>query len=268
MRELRAELIAKTGWTKQTLSRNVQLLKDRLPMDTATAQSVLAFRNRIRLNKHLDAGAITEVQSVISRLGSDHGATHHAPVKPTARASHRVTPTGRSIVFPREFQTSDPLLSDTKLREARDMAAVYPILYVLENSLRELIRRVMNSKYGADWWNTALTGGKVKHLKDTCDQRRAKEDQMTWHQRRGAHPIDYVNLDDLSTIVEAKQDDFFPGILPDREYFRTHIRELAPSRNVLCHMNPLDETNVKSIRLSAEKWRKTIEASLSAIPSA
>ena len=91
MRELRAELIAKTGWTKQTLSRNVQLLKDRLPMDTATAQSVLAFRNRIRL-KYLDAGAVIEVQSVISRLGSDHGATHHAPIKPAARTSHRVTP--------------------------------------------------------------------------------------------------------------------------------------------------------------------------------
>jgi len=236
-------------------------------MDTATAQCVLAHRQRIRLNEYLPAEVVDGVQSVISRLGPEHGATARAAIKSTTTPSRRGAVVNRSIVFPQEFKTRDPLLSDARLKEARDMAAIYPILYVLENSLREVIRRVMAAKYGADWWNTALVGGKVKSLKDTSDQRRAKEDQMAWHQRRGAHPIDYVNLDDLGTIVEAKQDDFFPHVFSDREWFRSHIRELAPSRNVLCHMNPLDETNIKDIKVRADRWRKVIEASLSAIPN-
>jgi len=233
-------------------------------MDTATAQCVLAYQQGMRLDRYLDADRLSSVQRVISQLGGSNGSA----IAPRAQAPKESTNTARSIVFPREFRTSDPLLSDAKLREARDMAAIYPILYVLENSLREVIKRVLVAKYGADWWNTALTGPTaVRSLKDKSDQRREREEQASWHQRRGAHPIDYIDLRDLGTIVEAKQDDFFPQIFRDREWFRSHIRELAPSRNVLCHMNPLEEMNVKDIRVRAERWRKVIEASLSAIPS-
>ena len=91
---------------------------------------------------------------------------------------------------------------------------------------------------------------------------------MRWHQRRGAHPLDYVNLDDLTTIIEAKQDDFFPDVLGEREWFIQFMRELAPSRNVLCHMNPLDTLHVKDIRLRAERWRNLIEGHIANIPPA
>lgn len=266
MRELRAALVDTTGWTRQTLSRHVQAVKDELPMDTATAQCVLAHRQRLRLDRYLDAATLSSVQGVLARLGGSAGSTG---ARGRGDNGNGAAATGaRAIVFPKEFKTSDPLLSDAKLQEAREMAVVYPILYVLENSMREVIQRVMTSKYGADWWNTALTSGKVKSLKDSSDQRRANEGQMRWHQRRGAHPIDYVNLDDLATIIDAKQDDFFPAVLGDREWFRQFMRELAPSRNVLCHMNPLDTHNVKDIRVKVERWRKLIEGHIDDIPPA
>lgn len=266
MSELRAALIEKTGWSKQTLSRHVQAVKDELPMDTTTAQCVLAHRRRVRLDRHLDPETLAQVQNVLARLGA--GREGRSGGRAILSGGNGIGNAPRAIVFPREFKTSDPLLSDAKLREAREMAVVYPILYIVENSLREVIQRVMTAKYGADWWNTSLDAGKVKHLKDTSDQRRAKEGQMRWHQRRGAHPIDYVNLDDLAIIIEAKQDDFFPGVLGERDWFKQFMRELAPSRNVLCHMNPLDEHNVKDIRLKAERWRKLIEGHMDNIPSA
>jgi hypothetical protein len=264
-RELRAALVEKTGWTKQTLSRHVQALKNELPMETGTAQCVLAHRRGLRVDRYLDAAALANVQAVLARLGGGPGG---GVTRGRAETGNGTATSGaRPIVFPKEFKTSDPLLSDAKLLEAREMATVYPILYVMENSMREVIQRVMTAKYGADWWNTALTSGKVKNLKDTSDQRRAKEGQMQWHQRRGAHPLDYVNLDDLATIIDAKQDDFFPQVLGDREWFKQFMRELAPSRNVLCHMNPLDSHNVRDIKVKAERWRKLIEGHLDSIPS-
>ncbi len=264
MRELRTALVQKTGWSKQTLSRHVQAVKDELPMDTPTAQGVLAHRQRLRLDRYLDAATLASVQGVIARLGGGTGGGRPRG----AGESGNGTAAGRArpIVLPREFKTSDPLLSDAKLQEAREMAAVYPILYVMENSMREVIQRVMTAKYGADWWNTALTSGKVKQLKDRSDTNRSKEDRRRWHQRRGARPLDYVTLDDLAMIIEAKQDDFFPDVLGEREWFVQFMRELAPSRNVLCHMNPLDVHDVRDIKVKAERWRKLIEGHMDNIP--
>jgi hypothetical protein len=171
------------------------------------------------------------------------------------------------VVFPSQVKTTAPLLSDEKVREAREMAAIYPILYVIENSMRELIKRVLSAKYGSDWWNLAFSGGRAKSMRDTADARRNKEDQMNWHQRRGAHPIDYVDLGDLGTIIAAKQDDFFPAVLGDcRLWFEHFMRELEPSRNVLCHMNPLDRHNAADLKVKADKWRTLITGSLSRIP--
>lgn len=268
--ELRAELLLRTGWTRQTLSRHVQAVKDEMPMDTKTAQCVLAHRHRIRLDQYLTPDALAGVQGVLARIG--HGRRGASPAKgnggvTNGSGSRRRTP--RTIVFPKEFKTSDPLLSDVKLQEAREMAAVYPILYVLENSIRELIKRVMTAKYGADWWDTALTSGNAKQLKVNSDRVRAREKTTAWHQRRGAHPIDYVTLADLGTIIEAKQDAFFPDVLGDsKQFVHNLVRELAASRNVLCHMNPLVDYNIDDIKVKAERWRHLIEGHLENIPDA
>ena len=33
---------------------------------------------------------------------------------------------------------------------------VYPLLYVFENSVRDLIELVLKAKYGNDWWTAAV----------------------------------------------------------------------------------------------------------------
>jgi hypothetical protein len=264
--DLRAELLRRTGWSRQVLSKRAQALQGALPNSTDVAHGVLAHRSGIKIARFLDHEELAPVQDALTRLG---GIAGHA--QPSSRRGDQ-TPVPRKaslqlLKLPKEFRNRDALLSETKLQEAKEMAAVYPILYVLENSLREVVRRVMTSKYGPSWWDAGLTSGKVKSLKDTSDQRRQKEDQMRWHQRRGAHPIDYISLDDLTTIVSAKQDDFFPDVLGDREYFLQFMRELSPSRNVLCHMNPLDSHNVQDIKVKAERWRKLIQGHLGNIPA-
>ena len=162
----------------------------------------------------------------------------------------------RTLVFPGTFTLTDPLLPEGKLREAREMAAIYPLLYVIENSIREVVQRVMRAKYGADWWNTALTSGKAKQVKLTSAQRQDSEVRMSWHQRRGAHDIDYIDLSELRDIILAKQDDFFPDVLGDnRAWFEQFMRELIPSRNVVCHMNPLAQHNVDDVvRVKVTRW--------------
>lgn len=262
---LRAALFAKTGWSKQLLSARVQALRRIAPASTPIAQAVIAHQQGLQLHRYLDEATLKRVHEALPLFSRSVESAPAASAR--AKGKRSGDNAERVLVFPSQFKTTAPLLSDEKVREAKEMASLYPILYVIENSMRELIKRVLGAKYGADWWNTALTGGKGKSMRDTADARRNKENQMNWHQRRGAHPIDYVDLGDLATIIAAKCDDFFPAILGDcRAWFDQFMRELEPSRNVLCHMNPLDRHNAADLKVKAEKWRRLISGSLSRIP--
>jgi hypothetical protein len=264
-RALRAALLGKMHWSKQTLSARVQKKKDATPMSTEEATYLLAFEHGIRIDRFLDSEQVARVRALHQQAG---GGAHAAPAPPTGRRVPRGAPS--EIRFPGEFKTTNPLLSSGRLKEAKEMAAIFPLLHVLENSIRELVKRVMHAKYGADWWDTELVAGRLKNVRDKAAGRmRSEEERHFWHQRRGAHPIDYVDLPDLGTIVNGKQADFIPTIIPDREWFAHMMRELEPSRNVVCHMNPLDSGNIDDVKGWFRKWERTLAQALarSAIPA-
>ena len=258
-RELRAALLQKVG-TKQNLSRYVQKKRSQLPMTTEEATYVIAHENGIKISDYLDTTEVAHVRALQAQLrhANGGGETHRKAPAPKA---HPAVNGAREIRFPGEFKATNTLLSAAKLQEAKDMAAIFPLLYVLENSIRDLIVRVMYAKYGEDWWNSQLTSGKANEVRQKAAGRMSsQEKRYFWHQRRGAHPIDYVDLPDLGLIVQAKQADFFPGIIPEREWFLHLMRELEPSRNVVCHMNPLEKGNVDDVRSWSRKWEKTMKA--------
>lgn len=264
---LRQVLLQKTGWSRQRLSQVVQQKHRQLPMSTRVAQAVVAHERGIQLGRYLEGDDLRDAQEAVAKL-------RHSTADPTSDSlSAARTKVGkqadnhRIIVFPREFRLHDPLLSSTKVAEAREMAQVYPLLYVLENSLRELIRRVMKAEFGDDWWNAALRAGRAKQTKDRADQLMRKEDVQAWHQRRGAHPIDYVDLDDLRVIVLSKPALFFPDILGEQAWFEQFMRELYPSRCVVCHMNPLSKDNIQDVRLKLRKWQKVVAAAKRNLPA-
>jgi hypothetical protein len=257
-RSVRELLVARTGWNAQRLSDRVQKLRRVTPVSTSTAHAVLAHQQGIKVDKHLDAAQLQQVRDVLSRLSQP------VVTSTTSQSTSARRPTGKTLRLPK---LSDPLLPPTKLAEAAEMAAVFPLVYVLENSIREVVRRVLSAKYGADWWNTALTSGSVKNLKDSSDAKRARELQTGWHQRRGAHPIDYIDLGQLAQIVFAKQDDFFPHVLGDnRRWFEQFMVELEPSRNVLCHMNPLTALNAKDLSFKLGRWQELVSQRAAHIP--
>lgn len=271
MSSVRDALVQKRSWSKQQLSARVQQLRKITPMSLATAHAVLAHQNGIKIDRFLDNDALKHVGDVLTKLNTAVTPTARNSGNHTrgSRSSHQITVRSpRNIVFSSKCVISDPLLSAEKIREARDMAAVYPILYVLENSMREVVDRVMKAKFGADWWDTALTSGKLKNLKEKSDSRRKKEDLMSWHQRRGARPIDYIDIGELGDIINGKQDLFFPDVLGStREWFEQFMRELEPSRNVLAHMNPLSTTNVDDLRVKAERWTTLVNKQKDKIPT-
>lgn len=160
----------------------------------------------------------------------------------------------REIVIAKEFKGTDPILPLNKLNEAKEMATLYPLLYVLENSIRELIDIIMISRYGNDWWQT----DGPRKLKPKAQDRMADENKHSWHQRRGARPIDYLDLYELPRVLKKVSSSVVPDIIPSFEWFNQLVEEVYKSRCVLCHMNPLDQDSVQGLKLRFNQWQKQI----------
>ncbi len=260
--ELKKALLAKLGIQQQGLSKRAQARKKHMPMSTEEATYLIAHDEGIRLDQYLTREEVAHIRGLHT---AGRGA---APAGATPQSRKKSAPAGpRELRFSSEFRITNPLLSSTKLAEAQAMARVYPLLYVLENSMRAVIQRVMTAKVGAGWWDTELTSGKLKSVYQHAQSRMASEKKNTWHQKRGAHPIDYVELDDLEIIINGKQQHFVPDIIPDLPWFQNFMKELAPSRHVVCHMNPLSDENVQDVKLKLQKWENMLKSAASAIPA-
>ena len=236
-------------------------------MSTEDATYLIAHESGIRIDRYLPADTVDRVRQLHTQTATGNTNASAARTAPT-RAKRGKTGSVE-IRFPSGFKTEDALLPKSRLNQAVAMAKIYPLLYVMENSIRELIKRVMAAQYGKDWWNTQLTNGKLKGVhKKASDRMKSEDEKHTWHQHRGDHPIDYVDIKDLETIVMAKQSHFIPGIIPDVDWFRQFMKELYPSRNVVAHMNPLDSDNVKDVELRTKKWAKILKKASASIPKA
>jgi hypothetical protein len=60
-----------------------------------------------------------------------------------------------------------------------------------------VIERVLRKRFGNDWW----TKGAPPKIQTVAATRKADEIRDPWHGKRGARPIDYVDLSALAKIV-------------------------------------------------------------------
>ncbi len=259
-RRLRKALLKKLNVTPQALSQRVQKLKRQYAVTTEDATYIIAQWEGIILDKYLDRDTVNRVRGIIQQIS--HITQDTTIIAKLARRGKREAEKKQLfVVFPKEFTVTDPILEKRKLLEARDMAAIYPLLYVLENSIREVIDRLMTNRYGNNWWD--LKAGK---LKDKVSERMSDEKKNSWHQRRGARPIDYLDLAQLPALVRQVQKDIVPDIIPSIEWFTQFVDEVYKSRCVVCHMNPLDDTNIKAVKLRFTQWQRQMTGKKDLIP--
>lgn len=250
-KELRKALLKKLGVTPQALSQRVQKLKENHPITTTDATYIIAQREGIILDRYLDKDTIGHVRGLLQQISP----ATQARVS-TGRKTREEREVSRTIVFPKEFKVTDPILPQKKILEAKEMTAVYPLLYIMENSIRELIDTIMTSRHGKDWWDSEAPKG----LRKTVADRTLDEKKHSWHQRRGDRPLDYLDLDQLKALMRKIEKEVVPDIIPSIEWFMQLVDEVYKSRCVVCHMNPLDKDNIQAVKLRLRQWQKQIRA--------
>jgi hypothetical protein len=140
------------------------------------------------------------------------------------------------------------------------MAELYAKLYVLENSIRSVINRVMMKAYGAGWWATHAPS----EVRKTVQGRKDREDKVPWHGKRGVHELYYSDFSDLGNIVQMHWAQF-KGILHKQNWV-SRLEELEPGRNTIAHHNPVSENERKRFEVFFADWTALVTASRDAIP--
>lgn len=256
-KRLRKALLKRLGCTPAALSQRVKRLKKDHPMTSDDAAYVIAHQQGIPLDRYLPVEQVNHIGTVLTQIRTP------TPSGVRSRAGGvRSTTTSKPLIICGELKATDPVLSQKKLHEAQEMAAIYPLLYVLENSIRDIITSFMESTYGRNWWEEKAPKG----LQTTVTQRMSEDADNSWHQRRGARPIDYLDLNQLPALMRKIEGDVVPKIVPGIEWFTQLVNEVYKSRCVICHMNPLDKDNISSVKLRFRQWQKQIKAKRQHIP--
>jgi hypothetical protein len=219
---LRQDLLKKLNITKQALSQRVQRLKKETPMTTEEATYVIAHRAGLKLDKYLDNDTIDKIRQIMPQKTSGITSEKKGQIRQNTEITMSISGT---------FKGTDPLLGNTIINQANEMAKVYPFLYILENSIRQFICLIMERECGPDWWETDVS----KNLKCKVEDRMSNENANSWHQRRGSRFIDYLDLNELPNIIDRILKKITPKLLPSSNWLRNLIDEIYVSRCTMSH---------------------------------
>jgi len=255
--DLRKLLEKKLNVKQAQLYHIAQGIANSLSISTGDAILVLAAKNQINLHKHggnLPAGKLDQIRGLLPYVPA--AAQQPAPVAPSGNGKRAVSRPKRISKVKLQNAEDDPILDRATLAEIEAMVPMYRTLSQLENSMRQFIARILKAKHGKDWWDKAAPRG----LQETVAKRTADDQVNAWHQKRSSSPIDYLDLDQLKALVRMAQNDFVPAFFPSIEWFQVFVDEIYRSRCVVCHMNPLIQTNIDAVAVRFNQWEMLVKA--------
>jgi hypothetical protein len=258
-RDVKAALLKKLGVTPQRLSQRVKQVK-RLygPMSTEDGTYVLAHQEGIDLIKHLDRDTVDRVRGLLPAPAVATGAAKPTPAR-TKRA--RATASSNAVRIAPSLELVDAGLTKAVNDDAVRMASIYPKLYIFENSIRNVIVRVLQAKHGNAWWSKSAPTG----VQSKVASRKAKEATTPWHGKRGTHEIFYADFGDLRDIITKNWKDFEPIFLK-QTWITQRLDELEPPRNIVAHNNPLSKNEENRVDLYFNDWVALLNDRKGAVP--
>lgn len=249
----RGILADKMGVTPQAISNRVTRIKEKEYKNTISrddALHILATRLGIDLTTYASPEKLDRVGELLIRV----------PPPPQMVIVRSEVPTRKRRVLKLDIGDIDIAFVPPKIiDDAKRMAQVYAILYAFENSVRFLIVRILESKYGPDWWDDHVN----PKIREKAADRMTREKENAWHSQRRAHPIFYTDFSELKTIIRRNETDFgplFAGVIEGLKWVEVKMAEIGMSRNVVAHHNPLKPYDIKRIRQSFGDWQRQLSS--------
>lgn len=238
-KEIRDQLISIFGSAATLTRRKKELQQSHGPMTADEAGYVLAHLRGIDLNSHLPISVLDRVRALVPR---------GLPIPASAPA--KAISVQKKASYP-----PYPLLGKREVSRAYKLGAeVYPILFVLENSIRKYIE-IKLSVHGDDWWDTQVD----PDVKNSVTRIIRIEQRYPYRDRRGDHPLLYTNFLDLKKIVLFNEVEFLNEII-DMQWFEVHMDEVYMVRNNIAHCVPISPDDINRLKLFHRDWARLMDA--------
>jgi Arc/MetJ family transcription regulator len=147
------------------------------------------------------------------------------------------------------------LLDDGFVAQARRMATVYTAIAAFENTVRDLVRRVLVDEAGADWWEQKVSSG----VQTKARKRHEDEAKHRFHTQRGDDPISFIDFNDLLNVMRNNEEAFAP-FWPSPEWARGIFDAVERSRNVIMHSGVLDLEDIERVGMNVRDWIRQVGA--------
>ncbi len=145
------------------------------------------------------------------------------------------------------------LLDEQFVVPATQMAAVYVAITAFENSVRDLVARVLLEEVGERWWEECVS----ERVRDHCKKRQEEEERNRFHKQRGDSPINYTELKHLVNIIRANWSRF-EAFFPSPEWAGSIFDAIERSRNVIMHSGTLDREDIERVGINIRDWVKQV----------
>ncbi|MEG3160519.1 Swt1 family HEPN domain-containing protein [Sphingomonas sp. LB2R24] len=136
---------------------------------------------------------------------------------------------------------------------AEKMSFVYIAVAAFENSVRELISRVLAEAAGEGWWENCVSD----RVRTAAKNRQEAEEKVRWHVQRGDDPIRFTMLPNLAAIIENNFDNFEP-YLPNVPWVKSVFEVVERSRNVIMHSGSLSDRDMARLGSLIRDWNSQV----------
>lgn len=238
------------------------------PMSGEVAACVLADQLGLNLNRYdLAPETFPEVRRVKTLMRESKTQVTMPVSKPSPKTTKTPTKRPINVNIAQKFKLTNHILPKDVLKDAEEMTEVYALIYVLENSMRELIIRVLTHHHGEGWWVDPNVVPPEINANTQKRKEKEREKGVAWHGRRGenVHLIHYTYMGDLVSIIN-KNWILFEPIGVDKNALDLMTKNIRTSRDIAMHCNPISKEDKDDLEHYYSIWERTLNNNRHLIP--
>jgi len=246
LKENAQTLIEKDSRAKKILQkangeRHYKEISELLGVHEKTVSPILSLAKELGFAERIKAGVYKKITSHMKYIPTSKTKNKQETslAKKVLKKTEKIKNTPKFIGnLPKSISGGNKFLS--LINKMKD---TYEILYLTENFLRELIRKVLGQY--PNWWKQKVPSGVKTSVQNEMNKSK-------YNDAPKIDELEYTHLGDLNQIILKNWKDFEPFLkVKDKPQFSAKLVEAIPMRNAIGHCIPLragDDQNYAVMR--------------------
>lgn len=211
--------------------------------------SLLKKAEKLGLVKKIKPGIYKRIPGVLEYMPENNNFKGNS-IKTLKDFSKKVVK--KAVISRLKKQFPDSLVIQPRIISRFDkMTMAYGTLYIVENSLRELVRKTLGAEN--NWWKKYVPVGVRNEVQNSIDK-------MPYHVTPRNDELEYTHLGQLKEIISNNWSIFLPYLKErDKNNFSATVVKAIPSRNAIGHCIPLKLEDLKIVDVRFQDILKMIK---------